>query len=298
MNMDATPHFNRSHYTDSLQSLHRACDWIGIDLGRASQYKKLIREFHEQDMRSREHILAYNESCEIIDIYERWETPIHNFPGLKQKIKAVFSKGPILREDERPNTSSTSNRPRNDAFVYLLAGKLISLGVNVMIVDGIARQGISCHADTDITFEWNGSAIDIQCKRPQTQKALEKRAKEARRQLKGRTGIIAVDCSAFVRPLGKLLERDSAEDAERFLASLLEKEVKLKVERHLKTAILGFILFARAPAMTRIGHSSILSLHGSPMHTTYRPDSISTWLVISNSSSSNPDVLPSIFDRT
>lgn len=288
------PHLKSSHYTDWLQSLQRACDWIGISQGRAPQYRKLVREFFEEGKRSREHILAHNESCEIIDIYERWETPIHNFPGLKQKITAVFSKGPILREDERPNTLSISNRPRNDAFVYLLAGKLIILGVNVMAVDEIARQGISSHADADITFEWNGSTIDIQCKRLQTQNKLEKRVKEARRQLKGRTGIIAVDCSAFVRPLGKLLESDSAEDAERFLASLLEKEVKLNVEKHLETAILGFILFARAPAMTRIEHSSILSVHGSPMHTTYRPDSISTWLVISNSSSSNPDVLSSI----
>jgi hypothetical protein len=295
MNMGATQlHFEKSHHADHLQSLRRAYEWVGITQGRARQYKKLITEFFTQDQRSQKHILAYNESWEIIEIYELWKIPIHEFPSLKEKIRAVLSAGPILHEDERPDTSS--NRSRNDAFVYLLAGKLISLGVEVSGVDGIVRQGASGHRNADITFEWKGSAIDIECKRPQTQKSLQKRVKEARQQLRDRIGIIAVDCSAFVRPLGGLLEKDSAAEAERFLASLLEKKVKPKVEKYLKTAILGFILFARAPAMTRVGQSPILSVHGNPIYT-YRTDSISTWLVVNNSDSLNPEVLPSVFNR-
>lgn len=129
MNMDA-PHFQSAHPTDYLRSLKAACEWMSIDLGRATQYRNLVREFFAEDKRSREHILAYNESCEIIDIYELWEAYTHHFPGLTQKVKAALSSGPSLREDERPETSN--NRPRNDAFVYLVAGKLIRAGVKII----------------------------------------------------------------------------------------------------------------------------------------------------------------------
>ena len=67
--MDATPHLERGPYTDHLQSLQAACQWININRGRAAQDSKLVREFFAEGKRSREHILAYNESCEIIDIY-------------------------------------------------------------------------------------------------------------------------------------------------------------------------------------------------------------------------------------
>ena len=37
---------------------------------------------------------------------------------------------------------------------------------------------ISCYTDADINFEWSGSVVNIECKRPQTQKALKERVKE------------------------------------------------------------------------------------------------------------------------
>lgn len=291
-------HLERVPYTDHLQSLQAACEWISINRGRAAQYTKLVKEFFAEGKRSREHILAYNESCEIIDIYALWEAPVNNFSGLGRKIKAVFSKGPVLREDENPDAST--NKSRNKAFEYLLAGKLIRAGVNVVAVDGAIAQDTSCCTNADINLEWSGSAINIECKRPQTQDALTERVKKARQQLthpsrKGWAGIIAIDCSAFVRPLEQLLEADSAEDAERYLADSLEKTVMPNVETHLETTILGCLLFARAPAMTRMGYSSIVSLQGNPMAYYFRPDSISTWLVLNNSDSSNPRVLPSVY---
>jgi hypothetical protein len=50
-----------------------ACKWLNINRGHSTQYSKLIREFFEEDKRSPEHILAYSESCEIMDIYDLWE---------------------------------------------------------------------------------------------------------------------------------------------------------------------------------------------------------------------------------
>jgi hypothetical protein len=295
--MNTTPHLERGLYTDHLQALQAACEWLSINRGRAAQYSKLVREFFAEGKRSCEHILAYNESCEIIDLYTLWEAPVNNFSGLGRKIKAVFRKGPVLREDENPDAST--NKSRNEAFVYLLAGKLIRAGVKVVAVDGTVAQGVSGCTNADINLEWSGSVITIECKRPQMQDALTERVKEARQQLtdpsrKGWAGIIAIDCSAFIRPLKQLLEADSAEDAERFLADLLKKAVVPKVETHLETTILGCLLFARAPAMTRMGYSSIVSPQGNPMAYYFRPDSISTWLVLNNSDSSNPGVLPSV----
>lgn len=101
-----------------ISSLQNALDWLGINHGRGAKYKNLVCEFFLQDKRSKDHILAYNESCEIVDISQLWEHDIDQFLGLKEKIRAVCSKGPTLAEDERVDTSS--NRSRNDAFVYLL----------------------------------------------------------------------------------------------------------------------------------------------------------------------------------
>lgn len=296
MNTDK-PHLKKLQYTDCLRSLQMACEWLSIYRGRSAQYIKLVRELYEKDERSREHILAYSECCEIIDIYELWEACIKNFLGLERKIKAVFRKGPILREDENPDAST--NRPRNDAFVYLLAGKLIRAGLKVVAVDGIVAQGINCHKDADITLDRSGSAIDIQCKRPQSYTALIERVKEADQQLsrtnrEGQKGIIAIDCSAFIRPPEHLIEKDSAEDAEKFLASSLGKAIIPTAKMPLRPDILGFLAFARAPAMIREGFSSIVSPCGNPFKY-IRRDCVSTWLAIPNSRASNSNTLRFVF---
>jgi hypothetical protein len=77
VSMDTTPHLKSGHYTDHLQSLQAACEWMGINRGRAAQYSKLIREFFAEGRRSREHILAYNESCEISDLHALWKASVH-----------------------------------------------------------------------------------------------------------------------------------------------------------------------------------------------------------------------------
>jgi hypothetical protein len=140
---------------------------------RAARYGKLIREFFEDDARSEHHILAYGESCEIVDLFELWEQRVIDFPGLAGKIRAVFSKGPLLREEENPAVSS--NQARNDAFGYLVAGKLLAAGVPVVAVDGVMTRDAACESEADVTFRWNETLIDIECKRPQSYAALVER---------------------------------------------------------------------------------------------------------------------------
>jgi len=278
-----------TNYAEQLNTLQLACGWMDIRKGRAIQYQHLIKEFYEEDKRSREHILAFNEASEITDIYELWAPFIDNFPGLEQKIKQVFKKGPILKEDERPNTST--NRPRNDAFVYLLAGKFLKAGIKIIAVDGVPARGYS-YNDADITFDWQGLSIDIQCKRPQKARSLTKRIKEARQQLK-RGGIIGLECS-FVRPPGYLIQAGSASEAEEILNRFLERDVKGTVAAHLDSDILGFFVFARAPAMTKVGYSNILSPRGKNIPY-IRRDCISTLLVIVDETSPKIEILRSVY---
>src|SRR5262245_3159597 len=79
----------------------------------------MIREFFEDDARSPRHILASGESCEVVDLFELWEPRAAEFPGLAERMRAVVGRGPLLREEENPGAST--NRPRNDAFGYLVA---------------------------------------------------------------------------------------------------------------------------------------------------------------------------------
>ena len=121
--MERKPFFRKEFYTAQI-----ADGWsphvtgLGSNGGRAARYSKLIQEFFEEDARSEQHILAIGESCEIVDLFELWEHRAIAFPGLAGKIRTVCSKGPLLREEE--NSAASSNRARNDAFGYLVAGRL------------------------------------------------------------------------------------------------------------------------------------------------------------------------------
>jgi hypothetical protein len=290
--------FTKGHYTAQVEKLFAACNWLGIERGRATEYGKLIREFFEDNARSEQHLLAIGESFEIVDLFELWEHRVTDFPGLAVKIKTVLKKGPLLREEE---ISQNSNRPRNDAFGYLVAGKLLAAGIPVVAVDSIMAHNVTYKSEADVTFQWNGMLIDIECKRPRSYAALIDRTKEAREQLErqnrsGRHGAIALDCSVLVRPAGILLESGSGERAERLISTELERSIASKVQVYLTSSILGFLFFARVPAMIRVNRSPILAASGKPIYE-FRPDSISTWLVNSNAQYAGDDILRYLAER-
>lgn len=115
-----------------LERLESALGWVGLEHGRTATYKTLVVEYSE-GKRSNEHFFAYHQSMEVLSIYDAWEQAAIDFPGLKEKISYVFKKGAILSEGE----STSSNRPRNDGFVYILAGKLLhGSKVPIVSVDG------------------------------------------------------------------------------------------------------------------------------------------------------------------
>ena len=62
------PSFEKTSTAKYLAKLDSACEWLSVESDRAAQYRRLIRESCEKDVRSRDHILAYAESREIADI--------------------------------------------------------------------------------------------------------------------------------------------------------------------------------------------------------------------------------------
>ena len=274
-----------------VQQLNRASHWLNIGQGRARSYVRLLEEFDHVTQRSRGHILAYYESCEIVELLELWESRIHQFPGLKAKLQTACRKGPIVTEDEK--TSTSSNKPRNDVFVYLMAGKFLAASISVSTVDGICAVPGITESTADFSFHWNTVDVNVECKRINSPAQLLKRAKDARNQIlqTDRSGVIAIDCSVIARPPGTLLETESSRQAEREMSRWLEYNIVPQLQTALAPQILGFILFARIPAMTATG------ILDSGEQVYRRRDRISSILAVGNRSCFDRTILQDIAQR-
>lgn len=297
--MNSEPVFSRVKYNQHVSKIKQACQWLAINQGRAATYARLVAEFFEDGGRTQEHFLAYNESCEIVDLFELWQLHVDQFPGLRARLCQVFKKGPTLRENE--NAAISSNRPRNDAFSYLVSGTLIGAGVNVVAVEGLRRTDFTGRSDADLSFESKAAYFNIECKRPQTQDSLVSCMRKARAQLEqtgqeGCPGIIALDCSTIVRPPGTLLEYESGKTAEAKVSSILEKRFGPTLVPYLTSNLLGFILVARVAGMIHLGESFIISPQGHPIRE-FRPETILTWHVFSNSNGCCPDILRNLAEK-
>ncbi len=258
------------------EKLKDACEWLGIRQGRAAEYVPLLDDTG-QERRSEEQIMAYYESRDIVALFELWRDRVDAFPGLKDKLRRVCEKGPVLSDDER--NGSTKNRPRNDAFGYLVAGKFLAAGIPVVSVDGIASGEVASESNADLTFRWGDIYFNVECKRLQSEARLLERAKEAGKQItqSGRRGIIVMDCSAIRRPTGTLLDNSDPDDAGERLFAWLQTYVAPKITSSLSPDVFGFILFVGIPAMTYTG--KILAPSGKRYQ---RRDVISTWLIVAD----------------
>ncbi len=269
-----------------LKVLKAACICWKIEQGRATQYISHIEEFDKAKNLSQEHILAYYESVEIVELFRLWESRLHEFPGLEKKIQNACKKGPFLREGERINASS--NKPRNDAFCFLVAGKFLAAGIPVVNVDGtFSRRFDGYETNSDVTFAWKEKTITVECKRPQSERQLLRRAKQARDQItrSGHSGVIAVDCSVLRRPAGTILENSSPTEAASQLSEWLETKIEPKIRSILSRQILGMLLFSRVPAMTPL---DLVDNRGNPI---YRRDCISSWLAVGSPYCPDGDIL-------
>ena len=265
--------------SEYVSRLSQACGWLGIERGRAREYETRLKECNEIKTWSPEYTMSYFESYEIVELFKLWNQRVDDFPGLKEKIREACQKGPFLPEHEMP--SASSNRPRNDAFAYLVAGKFLSAGISVVSVDGVASRHFECKTQSDFAFVWEAKEypIAVECKRPQSIKKLTRLAKEARDQIDSSQfcGIIAIDCSVLCRPAGTVYETSSAEGAEAEFSKRLEDHVVPKISVSGSQRILGHMLFARIPAMTAL---NTVDSRGHPIR---RRDCISSWLCVGGS---------------
>lgn len=286
----------RAKLTEHLALLEEAVKWLGIQIGRAPQYVTLMKDFYESDKREPEHLFAYNESCEITDIYLSWRARIGEFAGLKEKITKALSAGPVLRERER--VEAGSNEPRNLAFAYSLAGTLLDAGLNVIVVDGITRTGFQAKTSSDIAFLWKNQQVEVECKRPRKISSVKTNIKKARKKLttwdKRKTlGVIGLDCSAFIRPDLHFLESQTAKAGHVLISQKMEEIVVRRMDGAWNNRILAALAFARVPAMT-VSKSNVLDSKGETI-SYFRRDSICSYLLLNNLTSQDPAIMASVF---
>lgn len=287
--MNQMPTLRKRSSVDFSHQVREACEWLQIERGRAHRYLRLLQEFNAGHSFSDEHLLAYYESYEILELFQYWAKRVDEFPGLKDKIRKCCTQGPLLRDNE----SISSNRPRNDAFVFILAGRFLATGISVESVDGMSLHRVGRATMVDFSFKWKEDYFNVECKRIQSNRQLLKRAKEARKQLSqvGGSGIIAIDCSVLYRPRGTVLETDSPRHAESEMFKWLESNIGPSIFPSLSPEILGFILFSRVPAMTSTG---IVDPRGRLYR---RRDCISSWLAIGNRTHDDPSLLQHIASK-
>lgn len=280
-----------------ITQLQQGCAWAGIGRGRATRYGKLISEFFAGSGNSQEHVLACYEGSEITNIYELWSQKVEEYPGLKAKIAESFKSGPIVRENE--NLATSSNRPRNDAFAFLIAGRLLAAGCEVLAVDGVGRAMESTRWIGDATVRHDGIVLDVQCKRPQTIDSIQSNIEKARNQILGAAcpgaGIIAIDLSVIIRPGGMFLPADNVGIASAKLSGLIQPHAEAAFDSMDCPQIAGIIWFATLPC--RISAASRIANPAGGKYEVDRPYHAAEIAIALNSNSPHASALRSIGER-
>ncbi len=289
----------RFDVSEQVQKLDQACNWANLAHGKAARYARLVTEFFAGYGRTQEHVLAYHESLEITEVYRLWKQEIYRFPGLMDKVSDALVSGPLLSDWENPATST--NWPRNSTFVYILAGRLIAAGIDVLAVDGIMRNDQTLSWLGDITIKHEERTLDIQCKRLQRIAQLAKRIKEARKQIISapapRAGIIAIDFSATVRPSGQLLPADSPVDASESVSRLLQRSIPTSLVKLIMadSRVLALLAYASVPVMVE-RETRIVTSQSVPFTLTL-PCSVDEILVVGNGESPDMYLVKSLHER-
>jgi hypothetical protein len=272
--------------------------WVGLEHGRTATYKKLLVE-HSQGHRSNEHFFAYYQATEILSIFDSWQNAAEDFPGLQDKISFVLKKGTLLSENE--NASANSNRPRNDGFVYILAGKFLHGGeARIISVDGIKSKRVNTpqagqESPGDIVLLFRESLIRIECKRPMNRTTLDDNVEAAFHQITNPSlsqalGIIAVDASKIIERPGEYLEASSLDARSKYLTDELEKILTPSALRYNSETTLGFIGFASIP-LVATAKSRILKTDGTPYTIPNLKTAAVSWCSIKNPKSPKGDLL-------
>jgi hypothetical protein len=205
------------------------------------------------------------EASTIRDVYLLWESRHAEYPAILFKIKNALAKGPDLPDDEVKG--NPHNKPRNDRFVYLLAGYLLKGGASILSIDGIPRKGRKCSSPADIVIHWNRRQMSIECKRPYDLSTLPNNVREAGGQIEHHSrhrGVAAIDCSRFARLPDTVPFGFGEEHAMTAVERYLESEVMPVIWQAASRRIVGAVAFARVPTVLRTGISPVVTPSGHP----------------------------------
>jgi hypothetical protein len=231
-------------------------------------------------------------------MYELWCKNTDLFPGLKDRICTALRDGPVLSVEEN---SSSTNRARNNAFNYLLAGRLLVAGLDLLAVDECRRVSKTTQWRGDITLSHKGTVLDIQCKRPWGRNSLIDNIKKARKQITTTAdpaqGIIAIDLSRCMYPTDTLLaassDREASDRVHKMVLQVLSPEVHRLVGE--QPQIMGLIAFASIPVGVAY-LSSVLRPDGTPYKSQYL-HSVGQSRVLINERSPYSEISKSLYEH-
>lgn len=128
------------------------------------------------------------------------------------------------------------------------------MGVELLAVDGVLAIGQRIQWRGDITIRLKNRILDIQCKRPFTSETVVELAKEGAKQIidagKPGSGLVALDLSKTIRPVGKVVPASSEQEISPRVDRLLTKAIPWEfMETLAYSKIIGLILFGRVPVM-------------------------------------------------
>lgn len=268
-------------YSVIQQNLSDTCKWAGVAQGRIRDYQRHLEQSRVENTHSRETLLSSADILDILDVWEFWKVHENNFPGIRNKIRKVIEKGPILPEDE--NIEISDNQARNDLFVYLFVARLIQVGVQVLSIDGITGDNYRTISHEDIVCRFQNEEIVLECKRPQKLTSINSCAREARKQIQKseKKGCMALDCSKAIRPTGTVFDFSNEDKDLDTLLDQIEVDIVPKINSHLKQNVLGAFLVVSVPGMKKMEKSTILSQNGNPFNQ-YTPFRVYTMVSVSN----------------
>jgi hypothetical protein len=250
----------RSSPQEFQRDIESMCQWleslnIGIEQNRVAEYRKTFATIAEHIQNGTVSELEksidfpkqadnFHDASELILISQQLKE--FNSPIFKSTLAKAVN-GPTSLEAERAKSSDARNR----VFELVMAAQFRAASIPLKFVEP---------ADAIITVD--NIKCFVECKRIQTEKALEERVRQASSQIEKRLnqealakprGLIAIDISKTVNTDGTLyFSTPSADYLSRWVDSNLEPFLtrnRTKLTSHLDPRVCGVLLYLRTPAV-------------------------------------------------
>jgi hypothetical protein len=199
-------------FSELAANLQKVAAWLG-DLGideprtRLGHYRRVMNQLADAHAHGDTDALRalwpssmvpLFEAEELVGIHQWLSGPEHD--GYVRERMRMVASGPPSYTDE--NTSS-GNRARNTAFELAVAARIVGGGLQ-----------LDRSVPSDVAVRVATCTVVVECKRPQSEDALERNVDDARHQLRkryksasrpGSVGMIAVDLTKILNPNHDLL---------------------------------------------------------------------------------------------